>query len=268
MVSIIIRVAAAIYLGNEVVELPGTYDQISYHQLALRVASGDGFSFGQDWWPLTRANEPTAHWSYLYTLYLVLVYKILGPNPLAARLLQAVLVGFLQPIIAFQIGKVVFNRSAGLISAVLTAGYAYFIYYAATLMTEPFFISAVMASLYLVIRIGNSRKEVDEWVRKYRNYIVLGVTLGLAVLLRQVFLLVVPFLFLYIFWLKKKESVFGIALVTLVIIMMILPLTIFNFDRFDQFVLLNTNAGYAFFWANHPIYGTKFQPILSPDLES
>ena len=25
---------------------------------------------------------------------------------------------------------------------------------------------------------------------------------------------------------------------------------------------MNTNAGYAFFWGNHPYYGTDFQPIL------
>ena len=28
-------------------------------------------------------------------------------------------------------------------------------------------------------------------------------------------------------------------------------------------MLLNSNSGYAFFWANNPIYGTHFQPILS-----
>jgi hypothetical protein len=30
--------------------------------------------------------------------------------------------------------------------------------------------------------------------------------------------------------------------------------------------LLNTNAGYAFFWANHPIYGTHFEPILPTEM--
>jgi hypothetical protein len=29
-----------------------------------------------------------------------------------------------------------------------------------------------------------------------------------------------------------------------------------------SFVLLNTNSGYAFFWGNHPVYGTQFIPIL------
>jgi hypothetical protein len=49
---------------------------------------------------------------------------------------------------------------------------------------------------------------------------------------------------------------------------MILPFTINNYDRFGTFVLLNTNAGFAFFWANHPIHGTNFQPILSAETAS
>ncbi len=271
--SVLLRVAAAIYMGNEVVELPGTFDQISYHQLALRVASGKGFTFGQDWWPLTGANQPTAHWSYLYTLFLVLVYKILGPHPLAVRLIQAALVGVIQPYLAFLLGKAVMNRTVGLIYAGLTAGYAYFIYYTATLMTEPFYITAVMASLYLTIRISNGRKRSDEQKQKnqwggYWEYIVLGVMLGAAVLLRQVFLLLVPILFLFILLIKRKEGVGGVALATFIIVLVILPFTIYNNGRFDRFVLLNTNAGFAFFWANHPIYGARFQSILSPELGS
>jgi hypothetical protein len=47
---------------------------------------------------------------------------------------------------------------------------------------------------------------------------------------------------------------------------MVIPFTVFNYSRFNRFVLLNTNAGYALFWSNHPIYGTKFVPILTPDM--
>ena len=27
-----------------------------------------GFTFATDWWPATRVGEPTAHWSFLYTI--------------------------------------------------------------------------------------------------------------------------------------------------------------------------------------------------------
>jgi hypothetical protein len=42
----------------------------------------------------------------------------------------------------------------------------------------------------------------------------------------------------------------------------ILPVSLYNYSRFGRFVLLNTNSGYAFFWGNNPVYGTKFIPIL------
>ncbi|MEM8861308.1 MAG: hypothetical protein AAGD96_23540, partial [Chloroflexota bacterium] len=64
-VSVLLRLGSAFYLGNEVSLLPGIYDQISYHSLAIRVIDGHGFTFGVPWWPVTQAGEPTAHWSYL-----------------------------------------------------------------------------------------------------------------------------------------------------------------------------------------------------------
>jgi hypothetical protein len=44
---------------------------------------------------------------------------------------------------------------------------------------------------------------------------------------------------------------------------MVAPWTIRNYRAFNTFVLLNTNSGFAFYWGNHPIYGTHFVPLLS-----
>lgn len=275
VLSVILRIAAALLLGNHVIDLPGTNDQISYHNLALRVLSGYGFTFGQDWWPITKAGAPTAHWSFLYTLYLVGVYFIFGQNPLVARLVQAILVGLLHPYLAYRIGRYVFSETIGLVAAGLTAVYAYFIYYDATLMTEPFYITSVMGALYLAILIAQTSMNKTDHVhlrKVIRLSICLGLALGAAVLLRQLFLLFVPFLFLWIMWVKRKQNwrlaVIGIFISSAIIVLILLPFTLYNFSRFGRFVLLNTNSGYAFFWANHPIYGTHFVPILTPEMGS
>ena len=154
-VSVLIRVITAVYLGDKVVVLPGTMDQISYHNLALRVLAGHGFSFGVGWWPATPANHPTAPWSFLFTMYLVLVYFIFGPHPLIARLIQAILVGVIQPYLTFKIGQKIFGDWVGLIAAFLSAIYIYFIYYSATLMTEPFYITSILWALFLLIELGD-----------------------------------------------------------------------------------------------------------------
>jgi hypothetical protein len=89
------------------------------------------------------------------------------------------------------------------------------------------------------------------------------------VLLRQLYLLFFPFLCLWVWWAAggfRLRAIKALALSSLVIIMMILPFTFYNYARFTRFVLLNTNAGYALYWANHPIYGTSFIPILPGDL--
>ncbi len=268
--AVISRVVAAFALADKVVDLPGTFDQVSYHNLAIRVLSGHGFSFGETWWPITPAGAPTAHWSFLYTFFLVAVYALFGVHPVVARLIQAVVTGLVQPYLAYRIGNALFSKSVGLVSAALTAVYAYFIYYDAVLMTEPYFITLVMGGLYLGIVIAQrstGAKDNMSLRRAIRLSLLLGLILGSAVLLRQLILLFVPILFLWLWWVRRKQSLkltltsFSVA--SLVIVLMILPFSIYNTSRFGHFVLLNTNSGYAFFWANHPIYGTHFQAILS-----
>ena len=77
------------------------------------------------------------------------VYTIFGYHPLAARLIQAVLAGFLMPWLAYRLGRHHFSPKVGLVAAGLVALYAYFIYYAATLMTETFYIIAILWTLDL-----------------------------------------------------------------------------------------------------------------------
>ena len=270
-ISVTVRVIAAVYLGNRVEILPGIHDQISYHTLSLRLIGGHGLTFGEYWWPATQADAPTAHWSYLYLGYLSAIYKIVGVKPLVARLAQAIIVGILQPYLAFLIGRRVFNQTVGLAAAALTAIYGYFIYYAAALMTESFYIVAIMVSLYLAILLtdlgaaSDSKPGVGQIIKWG---LALGIVLGIAVLLRQLFLLFIPFLFFWVLWRAGKNQFSTLVVSGVVILIIILPFTIFNYIRFNRFVLLNTNAGFAFFWGNHPIYGNHFEPILPDNMGS
>jgi 4-amino-4-deoxy-L-arabinose transferase-like glycosyltransferase len=273
--SVFLRIAASFYLGNQVVEMPAVADQLSYHNLALRLLHGYGFSFESPWWPATRAGAPTAHWSYLYTAYLAAVYFIFGPNPLAARLIQAVLVGLLQPLLVFLIVRRIFTPTAGLAAAGLTAFYTYFIYFSAALMTEPFFITAILASLYLAVSLVDRLRQDSEYkdgkftqksnrgsIGSVGLAVGLGLCLSAAVLMRQVYLLFIPLLFFWIWWSSGRRKVHLLVIPGVILIASILPFTYYNQSRFDHFVLLNTNAGFAFFWANHSVYAGQFEPIL------
>ena len=280
--SIAARIISAALQGDLVVELPGTADQVSYDALAQRVLAGHGFSFATNWWPATRGGEPTAHWSFAYTLFLTVVYAIFGPHPLAARLVQAVVVGLLQPLLAWRIGQRLFGRSVGILAAGLTAVYAYFAYYGGALMTEAF----TMVSVLWLLDISTGllwRTLSDEMPplsssrrRRATPWLLLGLALGLAALLRQVALIFAPFLFVWIIWCAIRRhgelapgarqrilaTVGGLCITLAVVVVLIAPWTVRNAIAFHRFVLLNTNAGYVLFWANHPIHGTNFQAIL------
>jgi len=276
--SVSLRLAAALFMGNTVEVLPGIFDQVSYQSLALRVLDGHGFSFEHPSWPMTAAGAPTAHWSFLYTLFLSAVYALFGPNPIVARIIQAVVVGVLHPYLAYLLGRRLFGERAGLLSAAFTAIYIYFVYYSAALMTETFYITAIMGALYGLLRL----RKVEPG-RERRLAIAVGLALGIAVLLRQLFLLLIPFLLLWL-WVARmvdarpRRVVQSLRtphapwrssmIIAGIVVLMIVPFTIYNYGRFDRFVLLNTNAGYAFFWGNHPVYGTRFQGILPPEAGS
>lgn len=270
VLAVLLRLASALYQGNIVTDLPGVYDQISYDGLARRVVDGYGFSFAEGHWPATRGGEPTAHWSYLYTLYLATIYKVFGTYPIIARVIQALLAGVFQNILMWRIGTRLFNRTVGLISAALNAVYIYFFYYAGALITETFYITCILWMFDIGFRLIADDGKMAGWVL----WLELGLAIGLTVLLRQVFLLFLPILFIWIWWnqryiegvpWKRKihwSAIRGLAISTAVLVLMVLPFTIRNYQAFNTFVLINTNAGFAFYWGNHPIQGTHFMPLL------
>jgi hypothetical protein len=262
--SVLARIAVALYLGD-VVEAPSLLvDQRSYHNLAARLLSGHGYSFETNWYPFTPPDTPTAHWSFLYPLYLAAVYAIFGLHPLAARLVQAVLGGLLLPWLvhrltrrAFPIGLAGSSReSIPLFAAAGTAVYFYFILYAATLMTETFYIAALLwATERALALLGKPGA---------RCALALGAALGIATLMRQSILPWVAVLFAWLLWTGWRHGLLrraaaALALSLAVLALAILPFSLRNYLVYGQFLLLNSNAGYAMYSAQHPMHGTDFQ---------
>lgn len=251
-VAVLIRIPMALYMGDRVTALPGIQDQVTYDALAHSLLDGRGYSFTENWYPFTRANTPTAHWSFVYPLYLAGVYALTGYHPLAARFVQGIAAGLLISLLVYRIGRRVADETTGLVGAGLAAMYGYFIYYNVALMTETFFIVLVLLSLYLSLEI---KEKPVLW-----RWVLLGLVIGMAGLLRQTVLLFVPFLLLWLFWELKNAGVarwYAIVPVV-VIILVIAPWTLRNYRVFQQFLLLNSNAGYALYASNNPNLGTDW----------
>jgi 4-amino-4-deoxy-L-arabinose transferase-like glycosyltransferase len=251
--AILLRLPVAVLMGDQVTVLPAVHDQISYDALARSLLAGRGYQFPEDWYPFTPAETPTAHWSFAYPLYLAGVYSLTGYHPLAARILQAVVGSALIAILLYLIGRRVASEAVGLAAAALAAVYGYFVYYSAALMTETFFIVLVLAALYLCLAL-RERPTIAGWLS-------LGLALGLATLLRQTALLLVPFLLLWLVWELRKSRVawWSYTLPLIVMGLLIAPWTIRNYRVFDHFLLLNSNAGYAIYASSNPSLGSDWR---------
>jgi hypothetical protein len=284
--SVLVRVGVAFYLGDVVDAPPLLTDQRSYHALGARLLEGHGYSFERPWYPFTPANTPTAHWSFLYPLFVAVVYAMFGVHPLAARVVQAVLGGLLLPWMVYRLARTLFRPSSPLpvsrqvgegeagwggggadhllplVAAAIAAIYPYFILYAATLMTETFYIVILLWSLDEGLRLGQRLRQRGDIPLALP--LRLGLSLGLAALLRQSILPWVPVFFLYLLWQgwrvrRFKETVRPLAIAGLILVACILPWTYRNYRVYGQFLLLNSNTGYAMYSAQHPMHGTNFR---------
>lgn len=277
--SVLLRVGVVFYLGD-VVDAPSLLtDQRSYHALGARLIAGHGFSFDRGWYPFTPADTPTAHWSFLYSIFVAAVYAIFGVHPLAARLVQAVLGGILLPWMVFRLARRMFGiaadastsaqgESTGPIvlvpyaAAAIAAAYGYFVLYAATLMTETFYIVTLLWSLEVALEIV-SRVQEDEAL-SFPLLVRAGLSLGVAALLRQSILPWVPVLFVYSLWVALRHhrlmtTVYALAVIGGLLLLCILPWTYRNYRAYGSFLLLNSNTGYAMYSGQHPMHGTRFR---------
>jgi hypothetical protein len=268
--SVITRLGLALYYGNWV---PTEHDDYSYSTLGLRLATGHGYTFDRYWYPFTPPETPTAHWSFLYTAFIAAIYALVGFHPVAVRLVTAVLGGILLPWMTARLTRRLFpDRSwTPLIAALAAAGYAFFILYAARLMTETLYIVTLLWSFERALALSeNFAAGRPGWGAA----LGLGASLGLTALFRQAVLPWVPVLFLWLLWRAwrgERRSFVRLRLPALVLAGMmllafILPWTYRNYRVYGEFLLLNSNTGYAMYSAQHPMHGTSFQAFEAAPL--
>ncbi len=264
-IGTLLRVAMALFLGNYVEPTPAAYDQVFYHDLALNLLAGKGFVFTVPPWPFIQPGEPTAFYSFIYPRFLAAVYWLFGSQPLAARIVQA-LICSLMPLQVYGLVRRILARPpaslspawqqraepVALVAAAITAGYAYFVYYSATLMTEGLYLMAVVASLSLTLDLAE-RPSLRRWA-------AWGLAVAVASLLRQVYMPMAALLFVYVLWQARRRVRLGhVAVAVGVAAALILPWTVQNYRVFDRFLLLNSQIGQTVWNANHPDLGVKFR---------
>lgn len=259
LLAVILRLGAVLYLGDSIAgqQQERAYDQISYDALAKSLLAGHGYSFDTDWYPFTPANTPTAHWSFVYPVFIAGVYLLFGPHPIAVRIVQIIITGVLLPGLLYNLGSQLHSQKTGLVAAFLSSIYAYFVYYDATLMTESFFILFLIGSFVIAYQIISNHK--DGAKHTLLKWLSLGIVMSVATLLRQTYLLWIPFFLAWIYWIGKRNIEWWGPIVSFgIVVLAVLPWTVRNFSLYESFLPLNSNAGYAIYSANHPYHGKQF----------
>lgn len=182
----------------------------------------------------------------LYPYFLALNLK-LGLSFYYILYAQAIL-GTLSVIMIGIIAGRVFNRTSGVISAILAALYAPFILYDGLLLSES--LQIFLLSCTLLLLIPNSGKELRYW-----RIAAAGILIGLACLGRAT-VMFFP-LFLGIFWmgkylLKRKTRAYwpGTIFLFIGIIIGVLPATLHNVSH-GEFVPISSNFGINFYIGNN-----------------
>ena len=80
LLALLVRIGAALYLGNEVSGLSGAQDEVSYSMLGQRYTEGHGLTFPRPWYPWIRADTPQSYFSASMSLTLLQSIRYLATN--------------------------------------------------------------------------------------------------------------------------------------------------------------------------------------------
>ncbi len=200
-----------------------------YHTWAASLASGRG------------GEEGTYFMSPLYPYLLSILYSLLTPSLKLVLIFQAIM-GIILIYLTYKIGTILFNRTTGLVCALLTAFYRPFIYYEGVLLTATLIL--LLNAVILLILLKQSRRG---WVD-----IIAGILLGLSALARPNILLFALMLIAVFLIIPSKRDFRRAVFIVLGLAIVLIPTSYRNFRAGGEWVLTTAGAGMNFFAGNNP----------------
>ncbi len=228
-----LRVAVVVWAAGR---FPPVEDGRFYHQLATRIAEGQGYTWR---WP-DGVVTFVAHYPVGYPGLLASLYATLGPSPTWGMLLNAAL-GALGVIAVHRVVAASSGRVGAGLAATAVAIHPALVLYTPALMTEGVTAALFAIAAWVVVLARGSTRPVGWWV-------LLGGLLGLTTLVRGQSLLVMPVFAVMAGWTGRAPSWRSLTRSTLVTTLatacVVLPWTFRNCQRMDRCVVVSANVGW------------------------
>lgn len=192
-----------------------------------------------------------------YTYFLALFSSIFKCKLSLVKIAQ-LLIGSLNCILIYFIGKKLFNKCVGIIAGIIASYYGIFIFFEGILMPE--FLILFFNSLMILSLLKAKEKPTPKY------WFLGGICLGLSSITRPNILLFIPFILFWIYSLKelsKKERFKFSIYFCLAVAVMIMPVTIRNYMVGKDLVLITSSGGMNFYGGNNPASQGVF--VTSPE---
>jgi len=193
-----------------------------------------------------------------YVAFIAGVMSVTGRNRNAVKLAQ-VFLSCLTVLYVYLIGRAWFDHQRGLIAAWICALYPNLIAFSHLFWSETLFIFLLVAAVYFLTRTRGLPSLI--------SCIIAGILLGLSALTRSS---IVYFLPLLVAWMvvvyrpQWRRAAVRLALVVVITMAVILPLTIRNYNVYNGFVLIDTCGPFDIWRGNvpHTFRDPNYPPML------
>jgi 4-amino-4-deoxy-L-arabinose transferase-like glycosyltransferase len=195
--------------------------------------------------------------------YVLAVIKVFFDDAVFAIRLIQILIGTINVIIMFLIGRNLFTSTVGYITALLSAVYIVFIFYTSTILSET--LQLFVVSL-LILMLSKNPKNLNS-----KKWFIIGVLIGLAALFRaNILIFYIPTIIWILFYYRKNNKWIFIRKIivffTLGLVLPIFPATLNNYLASGDFVLISSNGGINFYIGNNKDAIGIYQPPKDFDI--
>jgi len=246
IVAFAIRVSLAVYVGLNNPPQSGS-DSQEYDTYAWNLAQGRGYrGMSAD---VSDRDHLTAFRPPGPSLLFAGVYLVAGHRYDAVRIVNCGLAS-LSVYVIFRLGRRVFPASAALLAAITYAVYPLAVYQSIDILSEPLGVLLFLLFLDACIAFG--------FKPTWRTASLAGACLGLSLLTRSNYVIMIPLLGLWSLWQFRSSwsALFQFAAVFVIAAAFVAPWAVRNYFVFEKFIPLSTLGGSALLQGNNRVVAT------------